>query len=208
MPNFTLIGATTRYAMVSSPLRDRFGSIYRLDYYDSETLASILRRSARILGVDLPADASLEIARRSRGTPRIANRLLRRARDYAEVRNDGVLDVSAVQASLAMLEIDPLGLDEIDRAVLLSIIQKFDGGPVGLDTIAAAISEESDTIMDVYEPFLIQCGFLQRTPRGRIATHGAYRHLGLPLPERGLASSSPQSSFWEEESSGADQDSG
>jgi holliday junction DNA helicase RuvB len=184
MEDFALDGATTRYAMVSSPLRDRFGSIYRLDYYDPETLAAILRRSARILGVDLPADASLEIARRSRGTPRIANRLLRRARDYAAVRNDGVLDVDAVRAALDLLEVDQLGLDEIDRAVLLSIIQKFDGGPVGLETIAAAISEESDTIMDVYEPFLIQCGFLQLTPRGRMVTASAYRHLNLPLPQR------------------------
>ncbi|MGI8927332.1 MAG: Holliday junction DNA helicase RuvB C-terminal domain-containing protein, partial [Tepidiformaceae bacterium] len=144
----------------------------------------IVKRSAGILGVALPEDAAAEIARRSRGTPRIANRILRRVRDYAEVRGEGVITLAAAQAALALLEIDDLGLDETDRTVLRTIIEKFGGGPVGLETIAASISEESDTIMDVYEPFLLQCGFLQRTPRGRVATPGAYRHLGLAPPAR------------------------
>jgi holliday junction DNA helicase RuvB len=184
MPHFTLVGATTRYAMVSAPLRDRFGSVYRLDFYDAETLARIVTRSAAILAMDLPEDSAREIASRSRGTPRIANRILRRVRDYALVRNAGVVSLEATKAALALLEIDGLGLDETDRKVLECIIHKFDGGPVGLETIAASIGEESDTIMDVYEPFLLQCGFLQRTQRGRTATNAAYRHLGLPLPER------------------------
>jgi Holliday junction DNA helicase RuvB len=184
MPRFTLIGATTRYAMVSAPLRDRFGSVYRLDFYDAATLAIIVRRSARILGVELPDDAAAEIASRSRGTPRIANRILRRVRDYAQVRANGEVTLEATRAALALLEIDDLGLDETDRKVLECIVLKFDGGPVGLETIAASIGEESDTIMDVYEPFLLQCGFLQRTSRGRMATAGAYRHLGIPVPAR------------------------
>ena len=192
MPRFTLIGATTRYAMVSAPMRDRFGSVFRLEFYDTETLAQIVKRSADILGVDVPSDAATEIARRSRGTPRIANRLLRRVRDYAEVRNQGAVTLEAARAALAMLDVDDLGLDDADRAVLRVIIEKFNGGPVGLETIAAAISEESDTIMDVYEPFLLQCGFLNRTPRGRIATSAAYRHLGLEPPR----SADPQPSFW------------
>jgi Holliday junction DNA helicase RuvB len=182
MPRFTLIGATTRYAMVSAPMRDRFGSVYRLEFYDAETLAIIVKRSARILGVGLPEDAAREIARRSRGTPRIANRLLRRVRDYSEVRNGGVVSLESTRAALAMLEVDDLGLDDSDRSVLRCIIEKFGGGPVGLETIAAAISEESDTIMDVYEPFLLQCGFLNRTPRGRVATPAAWRHLGMSVP--------------------------
>lgn len=182
MPRFTLIGATTRYAMVSAPLRDRFGAVYRLDFYEPETLAVIVRRSARILGVEVPDDAAIEIARRSRGTPRIANRLLRRVRDFAAVRNGGVVTLEATRQALAMLEVDDLGLDESDRAVLRAIIEKFGGGPVGLETIAAAISEEADTVMDVYEPFLLQCGFLNRTPRGRVATEHAYRHLGMEPP--------------------------
>jgi holliday junction DNA helicase RuvB len=186
MPRFTLIGATTRYAMVSAPLRDRFGSVYRLEFYDPPTLAIIVARSAAILGVEIEDEAASEIARRSRGTPRIANRLLRRVRDYAEVHGDGVLRLEAARAALAMLEVDDLGLDEIDRAVMRCIIEKFDGGPVGLDTIAASISEEADTVMDVYEPFLLQCGFLQRTPRGRIATAGAYDHLGFERPANGV----------------------
>jgi len=193
MPGFTLIGATTRYAMVSAPLRDRFGSVFRLDFYDPETLSVIVRRSASLLNTPLPDDAAFEIARRSRGTPRIANRLLRRVRDYAEVRNSGAVTLDSTRAALAMLDVDELGLDDADRAVLRCIIEKFDGGPVGLETIAAAISEESDTIMDVYEPFLLQCGFLNRTPRGRIATAAAYRHLGLEAPRRAEA----QPSLWE-----------
>jgi Holliday junction DNA helicase RuvB len=184
MPRFTLVGATTRYAMVSSPLRDRFGAVYRLDYYDATTLLTIVRRSAAILGIDIPEDAAAEIAARSRGTPRIANRILRRVRDYAQVRTNGVVGLEATRAALELLDIDHLGLDETDRRVLDCIAVKFEGGPVGLETIAAAIGEESDTVMDVYEPFLIQQGFLQRTPRGRVATAAAYRHLGLPPPGR------------------------
>ncbi len=195
MPKFTLVGATTRYAMVSAPMRDRFGSVFRLEFYDADTLAQIVRRSASILGVAIPDDAAMEIAARSRGTPRIANRLLRRVRDYAEVRNDGRITLEATRAALAMLDVDDLGLDDADRAVLRCIIEKFNGGPVGLETIAAAISEESDTIMDVYEPFLLQCGFLNRTPRGRVATAAAYRHLGLEPPR----SVDAQPSLWQAE---------
>ncbi|HET7737361.1 MAG TPA: Holliday junction branch migration DNA helicase RuvB [Tepidiformaceae bacterium] len=183
MPRFTLIGATTRYAMVSAPLRDRFGSVYRLDFYDAETLAVIVNRSAVILGVHLPADAAHEIARRSRGTPRIANRLLRRVRDYAEVHDGGFVTLENTRAALAMLEIDDLGLDDADRRLLRAIIEKFGGGPVGLDTVAASISEETDTIMDVYEPYLLQLGFLHRTPRGRVVTSAAFLHLGYEAPQ-------------------------
>ena len=182
MPKFTLIGATTRYAMLSAPLRDRFGSVYRLDFYDAPTLATIVTRSAGILGVPIPPEPAMEIARRSRGTPRIANRLLRRVRDYAEVRANGQITVEATREALRLLDIDELGLDETDRSVLRCLCVTFAGRPVGLETVAAAISEESDTIMDVYEPYLIQCGFLQRTPRGRLATDAAYRHLGLEAP--------------------------
>ncbi len=195
MPKFTLVGATTRYAMVSAPMRDRFGSVYRLDFYDPPTLTIIVRRSASILGLALPDDAAFEIARRSRGTPRIANRILRRVRDYSEVRGTGVITLADTRAALALLEIDDLGLDDTDRSVLRAIIDKFGGGPVGLETIAASISEEADTIMDVYEPFLLQCGFLQRTPRGRTATASAYRHLGLVPPARDLA----QPALWAQE---------
>ena len=202
LPHFTLIGATTRYAMVSAPLRDRFGSVYRLDFYDVSTLTAIIRRSASILGVDLPADAAFEVASRSRGTPRIANRLLRRVRDYAEVRMDGSVTIEGTRHALDLLEVDTLGLDETDRAVLRSVIERFGGGPVGLETIAASISEESDTIMDVYEPFLIQCGFLMRTPRGRVATPAAYRHLGIALPEAVVSPpGAEQPSLWDEEES-------
>ena len=185
LPHFTLIGATTRYAMLSPPLRDRFGAVYRLDFYDHEAVAAIIRRSARILDVEVEEGGTLEIARRARGTPRVANRLLRRVRDYAQVMADGVITETVAREALARLEIDDLGLDEVDHKVLRSIIEKFDGGPVGLDTIAASISEESDTIMDVYEPYLIQLGFLQRTSRGREATRRAYEHLGIAPPTRG-----------------------
>jgi Holliday junction DNA helicase RuvB len=195
MPKFTLIGATTRYAMISAPLRDRFGSVYRLDYYDAATLSVIVRRSAGILGIALPDDAAMEIASRSRGTPRIANRILRRVRDYAQVRGGGDVTLAATRAALELLEVDALGLDQTDRTVLRAIIEKFGGGPVGLETIAASISEESDTIMDVYEPFLLQCGFLQRTPRGRVATPAAYQHLGIPLPAP--AGAPPQPTLWD-----------
>jgi Holliday junction DNA helicase RuvB len=180
LPSFTLIGATTRIALLSPPLRDRFGNIYRLDFYDRASIETILKRSARILKVKAEADGLSEIARRARGTPRVANRLLKRVRDYAQVRADGIVTKEVAIEALSKLEIDHIGLDEIDHRVLQTIIEKFNGGPVGLETIAAAISEEADTIMDVYEPYLLQLGFLERTPRGRLATPLAYQHLGLP----------------------------
>ncbi|HXH24847.1 MAG TPA: Holliday junction branch migration DNA helicase RuvB, partial [Vicinamibacterales bacterium] len=163
---FTLIGATTRYAMMSPPLRDRFGAVYRLDFHDTDALAQVVRRSAAILGVEIDEDGTAAIASRARGTPRVANRLLRRVRDYAQVRADGAITGDVAREALERLEIDALGLDGVDYKILRSIIEKFDGGPVGLETIAASISEEADTIMDVYEPYLMQMGFLQRTPRG------------------------------------------
>jgi Holliday junction DNA helicase RuvB len=179
LPKFTMIGATTRYALLSPPLRDRFGSIFRLDYYDAEALLKIVTRAAQILKVEAKQDGLMEIARRARGTPRVANRLLKRVRDYAEVIADGIITKKIADEALAQLGIDLLGLDDIDHKVLHTIIEKFAGGPVGLDTIAASISEESDTITDVYEPYLMQLGFLARTPRGRIATPAAYEHLGI-----------------------------
>ncbi|MBI3538350.1 MAG: Holliday junction branch migration DNA helicase RuvB [Chloroflexi bacterium] len=184
MPRFTLIGATTRYAMMSAPLRDRFGAVYRLDFYDARAMETIVSRSAAILNVQIDDAGVREIARRARGTPRVANRLLKRVRDYAQVRADGAITAPVAHESLAMLQVDELGLDEVDRKVLTTIIQKYNGGPVGLETIAASISEEADTIMDVYEPYLLQLGFLDRTPRGRVATRGAYEHLGLKFSER------------------------
>ncbi len=180
LPRFTVVGATTRLAMMTSPLRDRFGILYRLEFYDEATLKEIVTRSAMVHGVEIDEAGAQEIAQRGRGTPRIANRLLRRVRDYAQVRAGGHITREVAREALALMEIDELGLDQIDRRVLDAIIRKFDGGPVGLETIAAAISEESDTIMDVYEPYLLQLGFLDRTPRGRIATRRAYEHLGLP----------------------------
>jgi Holliday junction DNA helicase RuvB len=183
LPRFTLVGATTRAGLLSSPLRDRFGVISRLEFYTDDELAFIITRSARILGMEIKTDGAAELARRSRGTPRIANRLLRRVRDFAQVRADGVITLQVVLDALALLEIDAMGFDQMDRMILLTIIDKFGGGPVGLDTIAAAISEESDTIEDVYEPFLIQNGFLNRTPRGRVATKAAYQHFGRVAPE-------------------------
>ena len=180
---FTLVGATTRYGMVSSPLRDRFGAVYRLDFYDHDAMGTIVRRSARIMEIDAPSDGVSEIARRARGTPRVANRLLRRVRDYAQVMADNVITGDVAREALARLEVDDLGLDDSDHMVLRSLIEKFDGGPVGIDTLAAAISEEADTIMDVYEPFLLQMGFLDRTRRGRVATRRAYEHLGIDYPE-------------------------
>jgi Holliday junction DNA helicase RuvB len=180
LPAFTLIGATTRFALLSPPLRDRFGAVYRFNFYDQSSLEKILERSARILGVEVEAGGLEEIARRARGTPRVANRLLKRVRDYAQVMTDGTVTQKAAIEALSKLEVDPIGLDEIDRKMLYTIIEKFNGGPVGLETIAASISEESDTIMDVYEPYLLQLGFLERTPRGRLATQLAYEHLGLP----------------------------
>ncbi|MGB4599197.1 MAG: Holliday junction branch migration DNA helicase RuvB [Trichlorobacter sp.] len=187
LPRFTLVGATTRAGLLSSPLRDRFGVISRLEFYTHDELAVIVTRSARILGMAIDHAGALELARRSRGTPRIANRLLRRVRDFAQVRANGVINLAVVQETLLLLEIDEMGFDQMDRMILLTIIDKFGGGPVGLDTIGAAISEESDTIEDVYEPFLIQNGFLNRTPRGRTATPAAYRHFGRlePQPPQG-----------------------
>jgi Holliday junction DNA helicase RuvB len=182
LPRFTLVGATTRAGLLSSPLRDRFGVISRLEFYTHDQLAFIVTRSARILGMAIEPEGAMELAVRSRGTPRIANRLLRRVRDFAQVKADGVITRSVVQGALELLEIDDKGFDQMDRMILLTIIDKFGGGPVGLDTIAAAISEESDTIEDVYEPFLIQNGFLNRTPRGRVATAAAYRHFGRISP--------------------------
>ncbi len=180
---FTLIGATTRYGMVSSPMRDRFGSVHRLDFYSEDAMRSIVERSARILAVTSDDEGVAEIARRSRGTPRVGNRLLRRVRDYAQVKADGTVTGDVARDALERLEVDALGLDDTDHLVLRSIIEKFAGGPVGIETLAAAISEEADTIMDVYEPFLLQMGFLDRTRRGRVATRRAYDHLGFPYPE-------------------------
>ncbi|MFC1911800.1 Holliday junction branch migration DNA helicase RuvB [Chloroflexota bacterium] len=180
LPSFTLIGATTRYALLSPPLRDRFGAVYRLNFYDQTSIEKILKRSARILQIKAEDAGLIEIARRARGTPRVANRLLKRVRDYAQVIADGIVTQKVSTEALSKLEVDSIGLDEVDHKVLHTIIDKFNGGPVGLETIAAAISEESDTIMDVYEPYLLQLGFLERTPRGRLATQLAYQHLGLP----------------------------
>ena len=179
---FTLIGATTRAGMLTNPLRDRFGIVERLEFYSPAELQRIVQRSAHLLKVETSDDGALEIARRSRGTPRIANRLLRRVRDYAEVRAQGVVSQAVADSALKMLDVDAIGLDLMDRKLLLAIIEKFSGGPVGLDNVAAAIGEESETIEDVLEPYLIQQGYLQRTPRGRIATPGAYRHFGLLAP--------------------------
>ena len=176
---FTLIGATTRYGMVSSPLRDRFGSVYRLEFYGEEDMRTIVERSARILDITAEPGGIREIALRARGTPRVANRLLRRVRDYAQVVADNVITLEVAQTALAQLEVDRIGLDSMDMRVLQSIMEKFGGGPVGLDTLAASISEESDTIEDVCEPYLLQLGFLDRTPRGRMATRRAYDHLGI-----------------------------
>jgi len=179
LPRFTVIGATTRLALLTAPLRSRFGAVYRLDFYDIDAISQIIQRAAGRLDVEVQPDGLLEIASRARGTPRIALRLLKRVRDYAQVRAEGVVTADVAAEALDLMEIDPLGLDDIDRRVLLSIIYKFGGGPVGLDTIAASISEEADTIMDVYEPYLLQLGFIARTPRGRVATPLAYNHLGI-----------------------------
>jgi holliday junction DNA helicase RuvB len=184
VPRFTLIGATTRAGLLSSPFRARFGIVHRLDFYDFESLAVIVRRSSEILGIPIDRDAAEEIARRSRGTPRIANRLLRRVRDFAEVRHQGAVTVSIAREALQMLEVDEYGLDEIDRKFLAAIIERFSGGPVGVNAIASSIAEDRGTIEDLYEPYLIQIGFLQRTPRGRVATRQAYEHLGYPVNRR------------------------
>lgn len=185
LPRFTILGATTRLSLLASPLRDRFGSVFRLEFYKPEELAQIVIRSAAILDVPIKGDGAMEIANRARGTARIANRLLKRARDFAEVRSDGVITAEVAHEALMMLEVDPLGLDVLDRKVLHAIIDKFNGGPVGLDTIAASIGEDSSTVMDVVEPYLLQLGFLERTPRGRKATARAYSHLGYTAPDDG-----------------------
>ena len=179
LPRFTVIGATTRLALLAAPLRDRFGARFRLDFYDQPAMEHIIRRAAKLLHVEIEPKGTIEIAKRARGTPRVGLRLLRRVRDYAEARADGVITEAVTQAALELLEIDHLGLDDIDRRILHTIIEKFSGGPVGLETISAAISEDSATIMDVYEPYLIQLGFIDRTPRGRICTVHAYNHLGI-----------------------------
>lgn len=185
LPRFTVIGATTRLALVTAPLRARFGAVYRLDYYDLPAMEAIVQRAAAMLKVEAEAEGVTEIARRARGTPRIALRLLRRARDYAQVRGEGRITREMAAQALDLMQVDPLGLDDVDRRVLKAIIEKYNGGPVGLNTIAAAISEEADTIMDVVEPYLLQLGFLDRTPQGRVATKLAYSHLGAAYPEEG-----------------------
>ncbi len=201
LPPFTLVGATTRPALLSSPLRDRFGDTFRLEFYDIQPMKEIITRAASILNIDITDEGAHEIASRSRGTPRIANRLLRRVRDYAEVRANRVIDLQTSQEALARQGVDELGLDETDRRLLRSIIENFDGGPVGLDTLAASTSEEADTVMDVYEPYLLTLGFIQRTPRGRIATRRAYEHLGIAYPERATIIQEHQASLWEDEDS-------
>ncbi|KIL36903.1 ATP-dependent DNA helicase RuvB [Cohnella kolymensis] len=183
LPKFTLIGATTRAGLLSAPLRDRFGVVSRLEFYTEDELAYIVSRNAELFGVGVVGEASREIARRSRGTPRIANRLLKRVRDHAQVNGDGIITDDIAHGALERIQVDPMGLDSVDHKMLRSMIQNYRGGPVGLDTIAASIGEESQTIEDVYEPYLMQIGFLQRTPRGRVVTPSAYRHLGLPVPE-------------------------
>lgn len=182
LPKFTLVGATTRTGMITGPLRDRFGFVARLDYYEPVELEAIVVRSGRILDVALRDDAAREIARRSRGTPRIANRLLRRVRDFAEVRREGIVDQEAADAGLTTFGVDELGLDKVDRAILSAICQRFGGGPVGVNTLAVSVGEEPETVEDVYEPFLLQLGLLMRTPRGRVATPAAWQHLGLAVP--------------------------
>jgi Holliday junction DNA helicase RuvB len=198
LPRFTLVGATTRLALMTGPLRDRFGAVLRLDYYDAEAMGQIIRRSASVLDVNVADDGAGVLATRSRGTPRIANRLLKRVRDVAQVRGVDEVTYDIANSALELLEIDQLGLDEVDRRIMLTVIEKFQGGPVGIETLAAATSEESDTIMDVYEPYLIQLGFLQRTPRGRMATRLAYEHLRLK-PPRSLTDRAAQQSMFEDD---------
>jgi Holliday junction DNA helicase RuvB len=193
LPPFTLVGATTRAGMLTNPLRDRFGIVSRLEFYTSEELSKIVIRSAGLLNVKISPDGAFEIASRSRGTPRIVNRLLRRVRDFAEVKADGHVTSDVADAALSMLDVDAIGLDIMDRKLLLAVLEKFSGGPVGVDNLAAAISEERDTIEDVLEPYLIQQGFLKRTPRGRMATAAAYQHFGVALPKSGLGCD-----LWEE----------
>ena len=183
LPHFTLVGATTRAGLLSAPLRDRFGVIHRLDFYTPDDLKKIIKRSAIVLGISIDDAGASELARRSRGTPRLANRLLKRVRDFAQIRYDGNITEEVADNALDLMEVDTMGLDRLDHNILLTIIQKFGGGPVGLDTLAAALSEDSGTLEDVYEPYLIQNGFINRTPRGRVATEAAYHHLGLEIPQ-------------------------
>jgi Holliday junction DNA helicase RuvB len=187
LPRFTLVGATTRTGLISSPLRDRFGVVHRLEFYSVDDLSTIVSKSAAKLGIQIHPEGAHEIARRSRGTPRVANRMLRRVRDYAQVRAGGAITPEVAAEALSMFDVDELGLDRLDRRILLTIIDKFGGGPVGVETIAASINEEKDTIEDVYEPYLMQLGFLDRTPRGRVATASAYEHIGRELPRDGQA---------------------
>jgi len=184
LPRFTLVGATTRTGLLTSPLRDRFGVSFRLEFYQPVDLEEVLRRSSKVLSIPLDGPGGKEIARRSRGTPRVANRLLRRVRDFAQVHGDGRITREVADHALRQMEVDQEGLDVMDRKILRVILEKFQGGPVGVETISASISEERDTIEDVYEPFLLQQGFLKRTPRGRVATPAAYRHLGIAVPPR------------------------
>jgi len=183
LPPFTLVGATTRAGMLTNPLRDRFGIVSRLEFYSTEELSRIVHRSAGLLDVEITDTGALEVAKRSRGTPRISNRLLRRVRDYAQVKSDGIVSSEVADAALKMLDVDSLGFDVMDRKLLQAVLEKFGGGPVGLDNLAAAIGEERDTIEDVLEPYLIQQGYLMRTPRGRVATSLAYQHFGLKVPK-------------------------
>jgi Holliday junction DNA helicase RuvB len=193
LPPFTLVGATTRAGMLTNPLRDRFGIVSRLEFYNTPELTRIVQRSARLLNVDISEDGACEIASRSRGTPRISNRLLRRVRDFAEVKAEGHVSAVVADDALKMLDVDKIGLDVMDRKLLLAVLEKFGGGPVGVENLAAAIGEERDTIEDVLEPFLIQQGYLQRTPRGRMATMSTYRHFGLTMP-----SQSSSGELWKE----------
>ena len=182
LPPFTLVGATTRSGLITSPLHSRFGIVNRLNYYDTEPLTMIVNRTARILGVDLDPDAAIEIAKRGRGTPRIANRLFRRVRDFADVEGEGVVTLSITRTALTSMSVDEFGLDDLDRKIITIIMDRFDGGPVGLKSIAASLGEDPSTLEDVYEPFLVQAGFLARTPRGRVVTPLAYQHLGVKVP--------------------------
>lgn len=206
LPPFTLVGATTRFALLSSPLRDRFGLTYLLDFYDDTALEEIVTRNAKLLGVTIDQEAAVEIARRSRGTPRIANRLLRRVRDYAQVMADGHISRKEADEALARLGVDAKGLDDMDRRILLAIIEKYDGGPVGVETIAASLSTERDTVEDVYEPFLLHVGFIARTPRGRVVTRRGYEHLGLAYPDRQRGRDLSQLSLFERDDEGGNDD--
>lgn len=183
LPRFTLVGATTRAGMLSAPLRDRFGMIHRMEFYNEKELSQIIIQSARVLGIEVGEESAIEMARRSRGTPRLANRTLKRVRDYAQVRNNGIVSIDIVREALNLLEVDDMGLDHTDHEILKTMIEKFGGGPVGLDTLAAAIGEDAGTIEDVYEPYLIKCGFINRTPRGRVVTQPGYEQMGLKMPE-------------------------